>query len=161
MWYREQSNQYINDGMQFVIDGMTYPAQWLNQATPEQKAELGLVEVTYIGERKSEKYYWVGELWDKATITYTNTPKDLADVKKNCVSQINATAYSLLLPTDWMAVRSIEASIPVPTEWANWRDDVRQVAASAKTSIEMCNDVEAVEGVMANVTWPVSPNNEV
>ena len=46
MFYRQASNQYITEGQSFEIDGTSYPANWLNCSTPQEKEALGLVEVT-------------------------------------------------------------------------------------------------------------------
>ena len=73
MFYKAP-NQYINEGTQFTVDGVTYPANWLNQSTPEQKAALGLEEVTTVGELKDAKYYWIGEQLSGSVRTLTATP---------------------------------------------------------------------------------------
>ena len=158
MWYIEQSNQYINDGTQFVIDGVTYPSAWLAQATPEQKAELGLVEVVATNTPYDPRYYWTGEVLDKATLTYTGTPKELASVQKDCVSQVNQTAYSLLFPSDWMVVKAMETSTPIPAEWNTWRASIRQTAADTASLINNATDVDAVASVMANIVWELNPD---
>ena len=158
MWYREQSNQYINDGMQFVIDGMTYPAQWLNQATPEQKAELGLVEVVATNTPYDPRYYWTGEQLNGAELTYTGTPKELASVQKDCVSQVNQTAYTLLFPSDWMVVKAMETSTPIPADWNTWRASIRTTAADTVALINAATDVDAVANVMSNIVWANDPN---
>ena len=59
MFYRAESNQYIPEGVPFVVDGVQYPANWLNLSTPEEKAELGLHEVITVGVRKDYRYYLV------------------------------------------------------------------------------------------------------
>lgn len=158
MWYREQSNQYINDGSQFVIDGVTYPSVWLNQATPEQKAELGLVEVVATNTPYDSRYYWTGELLDKATLTYTGTPKELASVQKDCISQVNQTAYTLLFPSDWMVVKAMETSTPIPADWNTWRASIRTTAADTVALINSATDVDAVANVMSNIVWANDPN---
>lgn len=158
MWYREQSNQYINDGTQFVIDGVTYPSVWLNQATPEQKAELGLVEVVATNTPYDPRYYWTGEQLNGAELTYTGTPKELASVQKDCVSQVNQTAYTLLFPSDWMVVKAMETSTPIPTDWNTWRASIRTTAAETVALINAATDVDAVANVMANIVWANDPN---
>ena len=37
MFYSKTQDKYIHEGTQFELDGVTYPPQWLYQATPEQK----------------------------------------------------------------------------------------------------------------------------
>jgi len=158
MWYREQSNQYINDGTQFVIDDVTYPSVWLNQATPEQKAELGLVEVVATNTPYDPRYYWTGEQLNGAELTYTGTPKELASVQKDCISQVNQTAYTLLFPSDWMVVKAMETSTPIPADWNAWRASIRTTAADTVALINSATDVDAVANVMSNIVWANDPN---
>jgi len=136
MFYSTTDGQYINEGQAFTIDGNQYAANWLNLSTPEEKSAIGLEEVIATNSPKSDIYYWVSSTLDKATITYTNTPKDLTEVKANAVSQVNATAYSILLPSDWMAVMASETGTP---------------------AINAATDVDGVASAV-NVTWSLDPN---
>jgi len=120
MFYSTTDGQYINEGQAFTIDGNQYAANWLNLSTSEEKSAIGLEEVVATNSPANDTYYWVSSTLDKATLTYTNTPKDLAQVKTNAVSQINATAYSILLPSDWMAVKAFETSTPIDPTWNGW-----------------------------------------
>lgn len=158
MWYREQSNQYINDGTQFVIDGVTYPSAWLNQASLEQKTALGLAEVVATNSPYDPKYYWTGEQLNGATLTYTGTAKDLAEVKNNAITDIRATAYSLLLPTDWMVVKAFETSTPMNADWSAWRASIRQTTNNAVTAIESASNVEEVKSVVQSIVWANDPS---
>jgi len=74
MFYRAESDQYIQEGVPFEIDETQYPANWLNLSTPEEKAELGLQEVITVGERKDDRYYWVSEKLEGAELIITSTP---------------------------------------------------------------------------------------
>lgn len=158
MFYCTTDGQYINEGCQFVIDGVTYPANWLNQSTPEQKAALGLEEVIATNQPYNPIYYWTGETLDQATLTYTGTPKDLTEVKTNCIGQINNTAYSLLFPTDWMVVKAFETSTKVPTSWNSWRAEIRTQATGYVSQVEAANDVDAVIAIMSSLTWAKDPD---
>ena len=158
MFYCTTTGQYINEGTQFEIDGQTFPPQWLNQSTPEQKAALGLEEVVATNQPYNPVYYWTGEVLDQATLTYTGTPKDLADVQKQAVAQVNQTAYTLLFPSDWMVVKAMETSTPVPADWNTWRASIRTTAADTVTAINAATDVDAVANVMANIVWANDPN---
>ena len=50
-----------------------------SQASAEQKAAIGLVEVSTVGTREDDRFYWVSESLEGATLTITNTPKLLDD----------------------------------------------------------------------------------
>ena len=155
MFYKAP-NTYINEGTQFTIDGVTYPSNWLNQSTPEQKQALGLVEVTTVGELKDAKYYWIGEQLSGSVRTLTATPKDLADVQNQAIAQVNATAYSVLLPSDYMAGKAFETGTTVPTEWADWRESIRATARAAIADITTATDVDTIAAL--TITWPNDPD---
>ena len=157
MFYNSKDNTYIQEGQAFTVDGNQYPANYLNLSTPEEKAAIGLEEVIATNSPASDQYYWVSSTLDKATLTYTNTPKDLAQVKTNAVSQINSTAYSLLLPSDWMVVKSVETSTPINPDWNTWRATIRTEAANAITAINAATDVDGVASAV-NVNWSLDPN---
>ena len=161
MFYCTTDGQYINEGTQFVIDGITYPSVWLNQSTPEQKAELGLEEVVATNSPYNPVYYWTGETLEGATLTYTGTPKDLADVQKQSVAQVNDTAYAILLPSDWMVVKAFETSTPINSAWNTWRASIRTTAADTITAINSAKDVDAVANVMANIVWANNPDTPI
>jgi hypothetical protein len=95
---------------------------------------------------------------DKATLTYTGTPKELKQVQQDAISQINSTAYSLLFPSDWMVVKAMETSTPIPAEWNTWRASIRKTAADTASLINNATDVDAVASVMANIVWANDPN---
>lgn len=158
MFYCTQNQQYIQEGTAFEINGIQYPSNWLNLSTPEEKAALGLEEVVATNSPANDQYYWVSQTLDQATLTYTNTPKDLTQVKSTAFNQVNSTAYSILLPTDWMVVKATETSTKTPAAWDSYRQSVRTTAASTVSAIEGAVDVDAVATIMGNIVWPKDPN---
>jgi len=157
MFYCTQNQQYINEGNAFEINGVQYPANWLNLSTPEEKAEIGLEEVIATNQPANDTYYWVSQTLVGPDLTYTNTPKDLLSVKTTALNQINATAYSILLPTDWMVVKAFETSTPINASWNTWRQSIRTTALTATNAVESAADVDAVATAMA-ITWPKDPD---
>ena len=161
MFYSSTDGQYIQEGQQFVIDGVTYPPQWLNQSTAEQKAAIGLEEVVATNSPANDQYYWVSTELNGPTLTYVNTPKDLTEVKTNAIAQVNSTAYTILFPTDWMVVKAMETSTKVPTSWNNWRAEIRTQATSYVSQVEAANDVDAVATLMGSLVWAKDPDQVV
>ena len=157
MWYSSTDGQYIQDGQSFTIDGVQYPPQWLNQATPEQKAEVGLEEVVATNSPENDQFYWVSTELNKASLTYVNTPKDLDTCKANQVSATNGAAYSILLPSDWMVVKAIETGSTVPANWNAWRQSIRQQAADYVTVITACTTIEQL-AALPPVQWEPNPD---
>lgn len=158
MFYRQESDQYIQEGTTFYINGIQYPPTWLNQSTAEQKADLGLVEVVATNSPYNPIYYWTGETLEGATLTYTGTPKDLADVQKQAITQVNSIAYSILFPSDWMVVKAFETGTPIATDWNTWRASIRTTAADTVTSINAATDVSQVETIIGSIAWANDPN---
>lgn len=156
MFYCTTDGQYIQEGTQFEIDGVTYPPQWLNQSTPEQKAELGLEEVVATNQPYNPVYYWTGEILDQATLTYTGIAKDLDVVKADSISSIKQQAFSILAPTDYVEARNLRNPLYKP-EWITWRDEVRETASMNIGLVEACTDVDSVAALMP-ITWPNDPS---
>ena len=155
----------VTAGVPFEWNGVQYPANWCNLSTPEEKAAIGMVDVVY-GPQANQTYYWVSQnepvynaTTNQVDITFTNTPKDLTSVKSTSINQINATAYSILFPTDWMVVKATETSTAVPAAWNTWRQSIRNTADTTVNEVEAAADVDAVANVMGNVIWPPSPDN--
>ena len=155
MFYSTTTNTYIQEGTAFEINGIQYPQNWLNLSTPQEKAEIGLEEVIATNSPANQQYYWVSQELNGATLTYINNPKDLDTCKTNAVSQLRTTAYTMLLPTDWMVVKSVETSTPIPTDWNTWRASVRTICENAITAVNACTNVD--ELAQLTVTWPNDP----
>lgn len=160
MFYCTTTGQYIQEGTAFEINGVQYPANWLNLSTPEEKAEIGLEEVIATNQPANDKYYWVSTELNGAQLTYINTPKDLDPCKVNAVNQINASAYSILLPTDWMVVKAFETSTPIPADWNTWRATIRQQARDGVSAVDACTNIEEL-AALPNIQWELDPNQKV
>lgn len=158
MWYSTTDGQYIQEGTQFTIGGITYASNWLNLSTPEQKSAIGLEEVIATNSPANDVYYWVSTELNGPSLTYINTPKNLTDVKSNALSQVNNTAYSLLFPSDWMVVKSVETSTPINPDWNTWRASIRATADSTRTAVTAAQNVDAVATIMGSIQWAKSPS---
>ena len=155
----------IPAGSAFTYDGVDYPSNWIQLASQDELAALGVVDVVY-ASYPNDVYYWVTQnapvynaQTNQVDVTYTTTPKDLATCQTNQVNNINAQAYSLLQPTDWLVIRSVESGgvYPVPQAWNTWRATIRTQASNAVTSITAATDVDQVAAVFP-VPWAQSPN---
>ena len=158
MFYSSTDGQYINEGQAFIIGDVQYPANWLNLSTLEEKLAIGLEEVIATNSPANDQYYWVSSTLDKASLTYTNTPKDLTTVKSNALSQVNNTAYTILQPSDWMVVKATETSTPINPDWNTYRASVRATADQTRTAVTAAQDVDAVATIMSSIAWPKSPS---
>ena len=152
---------FIPQGTAFEIDGVQYPANWLNLSTPEEKAAVGIVDVVY-GQYPNDQYYWVSQdapvyADGVVTVDYTATPKDLEPLKSQAVSTAQQQAYSILLPTDWMVVKAVETGGTVAPEWNTWRQEIRTQCDTQIVAINACQDVAEL-AALPPVVWANDPN---
>jgi len=134
----------------FTHEDIQYPANWLRLATQEQRDELGITEIVY-EERPDDRFYWVSDNGDG---TFTAAAKDLEQLKANWSSTVNATAYSLLLPSDWMIVKQLETSTPVAQEWLDYRAAVRTEANRLNAAIAAAETAEDLIALISAQSWP-------
>jgi hypothetical protein len=153
--------QLIPNGSQFTIGDTQYPSNWVNLSTPEEKQALGMVDVVY-GTRPDDRYYWVTESAPVIAngvveINYTSASKDLDVLKKGAIEQVNAQAYSLLAPTDYMSIKALETNTTILDTWKTWRESIRTTALNAKTAINASTDIESLI-TASTVTWANNPD---
>lgn len=77
-FFHPASRAYIGQGSAFIIDDTQYPANWIEHASAEEIAALGLVEVVTAGERRDDRYFDNSEAMVGATLTITAVRKELA-----------------------------------------------------------------------------------
>ena len=141
----------------FEHDGTSYPANWLRLASPEEREAIGITERPDY-PRPDDRFYWVSENPDG---TWDAIPKDLAGLKVTWTAQIKQTAYTLLLPSDWMIVRKVEEGTEVPPAWDAYRHSVRVKTADTVAALEAAADIDAFIAAVTNVDWPRDPNAPV
>jgi len=138
----------------FEHDGTSYPANWLRLATPEMREAIGITEQPDY-PRPDDRFYWCSQNTDG---TWTAIPKDLDGLKTTWAAQMRQTAYTLLLPSDWMIARKQETNVDIPVEWSAYRSDVRTTTTNAVASIESAQDVDGLIEAVSSIAWPVSPD---
>ena len=141
----------------FEHDGIRYPANWLRLATPEERAAIGITEVVE-QPRPDDRFYWVSGPNEDGS--WTAIPKDLDGLKVTWSAQMQQTAYSMLLPSDWMVVRKTETGTAVAADWTNYREAVRTTCALAIGSLEAAKNIDDFISSVTAVEWPSQPENK-
>jgi hypothetical protein len=141
----------------FEANGTSYPSNWIRLATPEERAAIGITEVVE-QPRLDDRFYWVsGPNLDGS---WTAIPKDLAGLKTTWTAQFKQTAYTMLLPSDWLIIRKQENNTDIPADWTTYREAVRTTTALAISDMEATTDIDAFIASVTSVQWPVSPDNQ-
>ncbi len=131
----------------FTHDDLSYPANWLRIASPEEKEAIGIVEKPD-PEPVDDRFYWTAD-----------NPKDLDQLKAKWAQYINTTTSALLVPTDWMIIRTVERSIAVPKNISDYRHDVIKENNRLTKLIDLAVDVPALIAAIDSQIWPQDPNN--
>jgi hypothetical protein len=100
---------------------------------------------------------WTGTEWVWAPFPYTD---DLAQSKAFMVNTTNATAYSILQPTDWYVVRNTENGEEVPLQINSWRQKIRDEAKAKVYKINATTTKDELLTYTTNVeyeTWSNEP----
>jgi len=139
MPFKTTTGLTIQPDRAFTLGEMQYPANWLRLTSDEQKAEVG---ISFFPDPvfKDERWYY-NRVKDGAV---TSTPIPLDQLKERETRNAKKQAGALLSGSDWMVIRSVDEERPVPVEWADYREAVReecnrleeQIAASAFDSIQ-------------------------
>jgi len=141
-------NKVIPLDTPFTHGDLQYPANWIRLASEEDKAAIGLVwEADPV--RADDRFYWDGDI---------NNPKALEDVtnedgkvtkglKSQFISQVKASAGSLLSQTDWKIVRASEGVKPADEVTLADRAAIRAWSDSTEDAITACTTVEELIAV--------------
>ena len=144
----------------FVHNEISYPANWLRLATPEERAAIGITEVddpiAY-----DERFYWgvdnPKQLEDEIIIAEEGQDfptYEQKGLKSNWSAQIKDTTNKLLAATDWMVIRKAERDVAIPEATATYRAAVLVECDRLLDAIAGAADVEALIAVLANQEWP-------
>lgn len=142
------NNKPLPIDVPFVHDEVSYPANWLRLSTQEDRNAIGITEVVEQA-RPDDRFYWVTDNGDG---TFTATPKDLEAVRTLRLQEIRTASYTLLAPTDYKFIRSLETGEPVEEATKAKRTAIRAAYLVNETAINAATTVEE----LADLTfgWP-------
>jgi hypothetical protein len=149
----------LQEGVQFKdANGTTYPANWLNQSTEEEKAAIGVVWVAD-PVRLDDRFYWNGNptspkaLEDKEETDSEGNKSVTKGLKSNFIAQVKDTAGKLLANTDWYVIRKAERNIDIPSKVVTERAKIVAEAERLETAITECEYLEPFITVVTTQKW--------
>ena len=169
MWALVESGSITatyNQPKAIQIGDTKYPKNIFEVWSKSELEAVGIYEVVYDRTNFKDKEYYKNT---NETLTFasntvtaswgTATALDLDTLKTNHKKIIDDQAYSLLQPSDWMVVRNAESSKAIPSDWLDFRVDVRSTASDMKDKIDAVADVDALAAlyVYNDATPPVRP----
>jgi hypothetical protein len=119
---------------------VSYPANWLRLASPEEREAVGITEVPDVDQAYDQRFYWGVGL-----------PKDHAELVTQWVGQVKQTAGSLLSQTDWYITRASETGLAAPQSVLTRRTEVRALSNQKEAFLEA---TATTDELAAYVTGP-------
>jgi len=167
-------------GKAFTYMDITYPGNWLQQSTPEARAEIN---ITWVNDpvRADDRFYWNGdinlpkELEDRAEVDEngdpiyvqvlddTQDPPVMVDsseqlvtkgLKSNWKDQVKHTAGTMLAQTDWMVIRKSERNVDIPADVVTKRAAIITECERLEAAITAAADIDAFIAVVQDQRWP-------
>lgn len=162
----------------FTAGGISYPANWLRLASPDERAAIGITEVAD-PVRADDRFYWNGDitnpklledreesdkdgnpLYVKTLGTVDGKPAmvDTAErlvtkgLKSQFIAQVKTTAGTLLAQTDWMVIRKVERDVAIPAAVATYRAAVVAASATNEAAISAVTTVAQLAALA--MEWP-------
>ena len=162
------------------IGDIKYPSNIFQVWSKSELEAIGIYEVVYDYTNFKDKEYYINTnetltfasntvtaSWGTATAKALNdSSEEIDDVTHNYKGlktlhkeTVDQQAYSLLQSSDWMVVRNAESSKAIPSDWLDFRVNVRSTASSMKTKIDAVSDVDALAAlyVYNDANPPVRP----
>lgn len=160
----------------FTHNEISYPANWLRLASPEERAAIGIVEVADPASY-DDRFYWgvnspkllndreesdeqgnplYVQVYDDATESMVDSDKRLVTkgLKSNWSAQIKDTTNKLLAATDWMVIRKAERDVAIPADTVTYRAAVLDECDRLLAAIESAADVAELADVVGAQNWP-------
>lgn len=91
---------------------------------------------------------------------YVILPLPLTQSKASYTTAINAKAYTILQPSDWLTSRAFEEGTEIPPDWNTWRQAVRDEARAKVQTVNDAEDAAALETYVSSEAysyWPPEP----
>jgi hypothetical protein len=169
-------NKPLGLDVPFEHNEISYPANWVRLASPEERAAIGITEaadpVPY-----DDRFYWgpgvpklledreesdaqgnplyvkvLGEVDGKPAMVDSTERLVTKGLKSQMVAQVKATAGSLLAATDWKVVRAAEGVKAVDADTLADRAAIRAASDVNETAIKACSTVDELAALQ--LTWP-------
>lgn len=89
-YFQAAANKYFAPGEAFELEGVQYPANWIENATAAEIEGIGLVPVSVTGVRGDDVWFDNSEILAGGSLTITATPKPLGVLRDNVLAAIKS-----------------------------------------------------------------------
>lgn len=146
MFIVESTGQVLPLDVPFVLNDVQYPSNWIRATSPEEKAELGIIEVP--DEASFDPRFFWGRDSQGALIE-----KDLQPLKQEWVDWAKRTAGQLISQTDWMVIRESDSGVQVPESVRLDRERLRAACNQKEAEILQVESVQALVDLVSTPSF--------
>ncbi len=155
MWAQVDGNEVIRTMVHPIdmeVNGVTHPKSIFTKWTTDDLKNIGVYP--YSENSINSRYHFSGELTytvnaDDVVGSYASSDRDVAEMKKDMISQAKGTASGLLSRHDWMAIREMEGGEAMPADVKTYRAAVRTESNDKETEINALADMDAIKAYEA------------
>ena len=172
----ELNGQPFNPDRAFTLGNIQYPANWFRNASDEERAAIGLTEVSD-PESYDQRFYWgpnnpkilndreesdengdplYVKVYDPITEAMVDSSERLVTkgLKSQWTAQVKESANKLLAPTDWYVIRKAESNTAIPANVVTFRAAVKTECDRLETAIDAVTDVPGLITAVNTQNWP-------
>ena len=172
----ELNGQPFNPDRAFTLGNIQYPANWFRNASDEERAAIGLTEVSD-PESYDQRFYWgtnnpkllndreesdengnplYVKVYDPITEEMVDSSERLVTkgLKSQWTAQVKDSANKLLAPTDWYVIRKAESNTAIPANVVTFRAAVKTECDRLETAIDAVTDVPELITAVNTQNWP-------
>ena len=155
MWTKVTGGQVervISSPINITVDDVTHPKSIFTKWTKPELKNIGIYP--YREDSVDSRYHYFGAVTyaigaDEVVGSYTQTDRDVAQLKEGMIDQTRSTASGLLARDDWMSIREAEGGTAMPANVKTYRAAIRTESGTKEDEINALSDLDAIKGYEA------------
>ena len=155
MWTKVTGGQVervISSPTNITVDDVTHPKSIFTKWTKPELKNIGIYP--YREDSVDYRYHYSGAVTytvgaDEVVGSYTETDRDVAELKEDMISQTRSLASSILARDDWMSIRAAEGGTAIPANIKTYRAAIRTESGTKEDEINTLSDLDAIKGYEA------------
>ena len=138
----------INSPTSLTVNDVTHPSSIFTKWTAAELRNIGIYP--YREDNVDQRYYNTGNvsytvLDDEVVGSYTQTDRDVAELKKGMITRTRQAASDILARDDWMSIREAEGGTAIPTNIKTYRAAIRTESGTKEDEINALSDLDAIK----------------
>ena len=156
MWAEVKADQVIkvhHRPKALTVNGIQHSANVLANWSNEELSKIGIYPYKEEHEQSDKRFYNTGKVTYKfqnneAIGTVGAKAKDIDELKKQYITQVNRMCYNTLCTTDWHVIKHTELGTEMPSKIKTYRASVRTKANELETSIKACSSIDDFKAIL-------------